>query len=149
MVGTNLDNSNIDLKSLILKYELDDYIKLLGRRDDIPIVMNGFDSFVLSSSAEAFPNVLAEAMACGTPCISTDVGDTAYIVGESGWIIEAQNPTLLAEAIKCAYFEKMENNEEWQNKQYTARKKIVEDLSIEKMVNSYNKVWNENKELYK
>lgn len=146
MVGTNLDNNNTELKSIITKYELDNYIKLLGRRDDIPTVMNGFDLFVLSSSAEAFPNVLAESMACGTPCISTDVGDASYIIGEYGWVVESNNSRLLAESIKEAYLEKNQNNKQWLNKQYMVRKKIVEELSIEKMVKAYNKVWNENKE---
>ncbi|MFY9074611.1 glycosyltransferase [Malaciobacter mytili] len=141
LVGTNLDNNNLELKSLIKENELIDCTILLGKRNDIPVIMNGFDLFVLSSSAEAFPNVLAEAMACGTPCVSTDVGDVSYIIDKTGWVVAPQNSTLLGEAIKYAYLEKSKNNKNWQDKKNMARKHIVNNFNINHMVDRYNQVW--------
>ena len=71
---------------------------LLGRRDDIPRVINAFDVATSSSTSEAFPNVLAEAMACGVPAVVTNVGDSRSILGETGSVVPPKDPKALAQA---------------------------------------------------
>ncbi len=71
---------------------------LLGRRQDMPRLFAGMDISTTSSLVEAFPLVIGEAMACGTPCVVTDVGDSALIVGETGKVVPPGEPEALAEA---------------------------------------------------
>lgn len=144
MVGNDLTEENKNLQELISESYCKESMLLLGRRDDIPSVMNGIDLFVLSSVSEAFPNVLNEAMACGTPCVTTDVGDAAVIVGETGWIVPPKNPQGLASAILEAVEEKTNKPQSWQERNQACRQRIVENFSIEKMVLGYHNVWFDN-----
>ncbi|RBM75760.1 MULTISPECIES: glycosyltransferase family 4 protein [Vibrio] len=141
MVGGDLTTDNTQLNQLIKDNICTERITLLGRRNDITAVMNGFDLFVLSSVSEAFPNVLNEAMACGTPCITTDVGDAAVIVGDTGWVVPPKDPQALAKAMFAAMEEQQDNLQAWQARKKACRERIVNNFSIKKMVEGYHQVW--------
>jgi glycosyltransferase involved in cell wall biosynthesis len=74
--------------------------RLLGTRTDIPRLTAAFDIATSSSFGESFANVIAEAMSCGVPCVATDVGDSARIVGQTGRVVPPQNPKELANALR-------------------------------------------------
>lgn len=67
-----------------------------GARRDMPAVYNALDLATLTSTSEGFANAIAEAMACGLPCVVTDVGDSAWIVGETGIVVPPSDPNALA-----------------------------------------------------
>lgn len=142
LVGTGVDVGNAELQRSIAQKGITDHVTLLGPCDDVPRLMNVLDLHVLSSAfGEAFPNVLAEAMACATPCVTTDVGDAADIVGETGWVVSPRDPVALVHAIESALGEL--NTEKWRMRSEAARKRIKENFSMERMVEGYNAVWRE------
>ena len=141
LVGKNLDNNNYDLVSKIKESGLSKQVSLLGMRNDIPSVMNGIDIFMLSSVSEAFPNVLNEAMACGTPCITTDVGDAPLIIGNTGWIVSPKDQKALADSAIQAANEKKYNNANWIQRENDCNNRIATNFTIEKMARKYIQTW--------
>jgi glycosyltransferase involved in cell wall biosynthesis len=75
-------------------------IPLGERTHDYNDLLQGADSLVLASAfGEGFPNVLGEAMCLAIPCITTDVGDSARVVDETGWVVPRRDPAALARAM--------------------------------------------------
>ena len=99
MAGTNITWNNLRLSQLIDEKRLRGQFHLLGRRTDIPRLMASLDVLASSSNGEAFPNVLGEAMACGVPCVVTDIGDSADIVGDTGRVVAPNDMDGLANEI--------------------------------------------------
>ena len=99
LAGKGVDASNDVLQSAIRDRGLLGNVHLLGSRDDVPRLMASLDVLASSSHGEAFPNVLGEAMACGVPCVVTDAGDSADIVGESGRVVPVGDMKKLAEGV--------------------------------------------------
>jgi glycosyltransferase involved in cell wall biosynthesis len=98
--GPEVDEQNAFLIKKIKKLGLRDHCHLLGERQDINFIMAACDVIVTSSFyGEGFPNVIGEAMACGVPCVSTDIGDSARVIGNTGKIVPAKDSVALAEGI--------------------------------------------------
>lgn len=101
LAGEGVDASNRDLARAVAGLGLDRDVRLLGRRQDIPRLMNAFDVLCLTSSGmEGFPNVLGEAMSCQVPCVGTAVGDVAEVIGDAGEVVAPGDPDAVAAAIQ-------------------------------------------------
>jgi glycosyltransferase involved in cell wall biosynthesis len=100
IVGPDFDTGNAAIMNAIGRTGIGHRISLLGERHDIPDVIAGLDIATLPSAwGEGFPNVLGEAMACGVPCVTTDIGDSAWIVGRTGIVVPPCDPEALADGL--------------------------------------------------
>lgn len=89
LAGKGCDRNNEELAHLLECYGLTGCALLLGPRHDIQRIYPALDALALTSRSEGFPNVLAEAMCCGIPVVSTDVGDAESIIGDFGKLVPA------------------------------------------------------------
>ena len=133
-MGTNLSSTNKELMAEIKKSGLEESVLLLGKRQDISNILNAFDVLCSSSSfGEAFPNVVAEAMSCGIPCVVTDVGDSANIVGDLGIVVPPSSPEQMATAC-LKILAKPPSSKKTQER-------INTHFSLDKMVDNYKKFY--------
>ena len=98
LAGNGVEPSNLSLRDYLDRDEMKGRVHMLGQRDDISRLTAALDIASSSSSfGEGFSNTIAEAMSCGIPCVVTDVGDSAYLVGETGMVVPPMNPQALAD----------------------------------------------------
>jgi glycosyltransferase involved in cell wall biosynthesis len=136
--GVTLENS--ELVDWIKAANLQERCHLLGHRDDIPRLMAALDIVSLSSSGgEGFPNVIGEAMACGVPCVVTDVGDAALIVGETGVVVPRKDPQALAAGWHKLLLEL--TREEWVQLGLAARQRVTEQYSLKLITQQYQHIY--------
>ncbi|MDQ6664138.1 MAG: glycosyltransferase [Acidobacteriota bacterium] len=90
------------LISLAEELRMGGQVRLLGRRSDMPDVLNAADAFVMSSVFEGSPLALLEAAATGLPIVATAVGGNPEIVlqGRTGFLCEPCNPLALSEQLR-------------------------------------------------
>jgi len=140
LAGREVDWQNQQLKQLIEKLGMSEKVILLGEHQDIPRITAALDIAACSSVAEGFPNVIGEAMSCGIPCVVTDVGDSAWLIGNSGMVVPPRNHVALCEAwlkmIEMGSAERRILGEK-------ARKRIEDHFSIQMIVKKYEQLYEE------
>ena len=128
-VGDGDENYKRDLENLSLELQLTGHLIWAGVRSDMTSVFNSFDIYCSSSYAEGFPNAIGEAMACGVPCVVTDVGDSANVVGDMGIVVPHNEPEMLAKGLNMM-LDKLSDID-----QIRIRSRISENFTIDRMVN--------------
>ncbi|MHC5759651.1 glycosyltransferase [Nostoc sp.] len=99
-VGSGSENYARELYELADELGISNRVIWVQARADMSAIYNTLDIVVSSSYTEGFPNVIGEAMACGIPCVVTDVGDSAWIVGDIDVVVPPKNPEALKNALK-------------------------------------------------
>jgi len=139
LAGRGVDSDNETLVSIINACALKEHVYLLGEVDDMVSFLNSLDVFCLSSIfGEGFPNVLGEAMSCGVPCVSTDVGDAKYIIGDTGLIVPHSSTYEMTEAFKQIITQVRDFRSVMQ---VNSKNRISENYSIHSSFEKYNQFY--------
>jgi glycosyltransferase involved in cell wall biosynthesis len=101
-VGTMVESYASELMGLARQLQIDSAVRWIERESQLRDLYSAFDALCLSSVSEGFPNVLAEAMACGVPCVATDVGDASRILSSADFLVPPRDPDSLARALAGA-----------------------------------------------
>jgi glycosyltransferase involved in cell wall biosynthesis len=141
LAGLGVEPGNRDIEAMIAAAGLEtgENVKLLGYREDMHRLMNVFDVLCCPSPyGEGFPSVAGEAMACGVPCVVTDTGDSARVVGESGRVVQPGDSGALARAvIELLSLPEAERAELGRS----ARKRIVDNFSLPAVAARYESLY--------
>lgn len=137
LVGRGVSLDTLGLAGIVPQSLMERFI-FLGERSDAQILMQAMDVFCLSSWSEAFPNVIGEAMASGVPCVVTDVGDTKYIVGDTGVVV----PPLDSEALGEGLLRVLEMNTEKRHALgRAARERLEAHYGLDSVVAQYSDLY--------
>jgi len=128
-VGSGDSNIKSECEKIIGNKILNKRFFWLSPVKDVEIIYNGIDILVSSSLyGEGFSNSIAEAMSCATPCVVTDVGDSAIIVGDSGIVVKKADVDALKKGIEDMI------SRDFKSLGERARDRILKNFTIEKMV---------------
>jgi glycosyltransferase involved in cell wall biosynthesis len=127
------------LQNLIAELQLQDRVFLLGERPDMPRMTAALD-IACSGSAwgEGFSNAIGEAMACGVPCVVTEVGDSPYLVGQTGLCVPPSQPEASAHAIGQLISAGPDLRRELGS---AARRRVEENFSLPAVVGRFEEVF--------
>lgn len=99
LIGEGCTAANAELVRLAGSLSRLDRVHLLGAREDVADLTAGLDIAACTSAGEGFSNTIAEALACGIPCVVSDVGDNRRLLADAGLVFEAGNADALARSI--------------------------------------------------
>ncbi len=132
-VGKGNSGFGESMHNLATELGLDDVLIWARRCSDMVAVYNAFDIAVSSSYGEGFPNVIGEAMACGVPCVVTDVGDSALLIGETGIVVPPND----SGALFCALDEMLSlGPTRYRSLAVAARERVESRFALDNLVNA-------------
>ncbi|HMH24454.1 MAG TPA: glycosyltransferase, partial [Puia sp.] len=138
MAGKDVDDRNPELAGLRRELGIGGRVRLLGMRRDIEKLLPSLDVFGLSSSSEAMPLTLLEAMSCGVPCVTTDVGDAALLVGSAGLVVPPRDAEALAGALGRLVGEGAEKRAAMGAE---ARERVIAGYSLKRVLRQYEDLY--------
>lgn len=141
LAGRDVDSKNTVLIKLIETLGLEGKVRLLGEVSEISNLIPALNVVSLSSAwGEAFPNIIGEAMACAVPCVVTDIGDSAQIVGNTGLTVPPKD----AQALCNAWLKILEmSDQERADLGIAARQRVMGHFYLQNIVSQYEKLYSD------
>jgi glycosyltransferase involved in cell wall biosynthesis len=139
VVGTGMDTSDRELAQLARLIGAPERVHFLGPQLKLEDLIPAFDVAVSSSRmSEGFQNVLAEAMACCVPAVSTDIGEAATIIGDPARLVPRLAPEALAAAVSAIFDLSAEQRRQMGRQD---RERIVARFEIGAAAAQFEAVW--------
>lgn len=140
LCGAGVSTENRRLAAWMEEAGVRDRTHLLGIRSDVSWVTAALDVATCCSTSESFGLTLGEAMACGVPCVTTDLEGPKSVVGELGRVVPVGDPAALARAWQEMLDTAANDRKQWGEK---ARERIHALFSLQKMVQGYESLYQE------
>jgi glycosyltransferase involved in cell wall biosynthesis len=140
LVGRGITRENPIIAKYLQIPSLRDRLHLFPERTDVARVNASLDIATCSSYSEGFPNVIGEAMSCGIPCVVTDVGDSAYLVGDTGILVPPSNPKALAEGWETMLASDICGRRKIGER---GRGRVKELFSLDRVIDRYSRLYSE------
>jgi glycosyltransferase involved in cell wall biosynthesis len=139
MAGIGVEETNSSIQKMVEASGAADRFHLLGARLDVNMIAAALD-IACSSSAfgEGTSNSIAEAMACGVPCVATDVGDAGFMIHNTGRVVPPKDPKSIARA--CHELLEL-SLEERRQLGLSARERMAELFSLSTVVPRYEELY--------
>jgi len=141
MCGHHMDADNSMLVEWLTQAGVMEHTELLGSRQDMPYVYAALDILVSTSAyGEAFPLVIGEAIASGTLCVATDLGDSRQIIGDTGYIVATRDPGAVAKAC-IELIDRGLHSEASAAAGAQARQRIVDSYGLDAVASRYSALY--------
>ena len=140
LLGADGTSEDPGLQKLVADHRLQPYVMLLRERIDMASFTNALDISSSSSWTEGCSNVIGEAMACGVPCVVTDVGENTYLVSDTGISVPSRNPEAFAEGLLRLIDAGASGRRQLGR---AARRRIEEQFSMPTVARAYERLYEE------
>ena len=140
LCGDDVNADNRTMMEWIQAADITQVVHTLGHRKDVAHIIQSLDIATSTSRCESFSLVMAEAMACGVPCVTTDIPGPVSVVGPLGWIVPVGNPKALCNVwIKILHL----TSEQRHEYAHAAQERVKTCFSIETMIRGYELLYKE------
>jgi glycosyltransferase involved in cell wall biosynthesis len=138
LAGIGVEEDNAAIRNMIKDSGAAGRFHLLGPRLDVNRITAGLDIACSASSTEGASNTICEAMACGVPCVATDVGDSAFMIHNTGRVVPPKDPQSFARACRELLGLSLEERRQLG---LSARQRVAETFSLESVVAKYEELY--------